>query len=154
MLIINSVHLKLTDPIFIELLEYVLRKGILPGPSVVARFCPGIWLCPREGPVDRPRDEPEDDVSKEFVPNSVPCSDEVVYDMTGTGGTPWTGASSPFLVIVEPDRDLGENISLALGADATRRINRGNAPIGLGDNGTPCRYADGVERGIIEGCEG
>jgi hypothetical protein len=103
------------------------------------------------GRVERPRDEPEDEVSKESVPRSVPCSDDVVEGITGTGGTFSVGASSPFLIVVEPDRSFGEKRSLALGADATRRINRGNAPIDLEDGG---RCTDGGERGLNDDWEG
>jgi hypothetical protein len=103
--------------------------------------------------VERPRDEPEDNVSNESVPSSVPCSDDGVDGITGTGGTLSYGASSPFLVVVEADRDFGEKRSLALGADATRRINRGNAPIDLEDNGPPCRCPNG-ERELNDACDG
>ena len=102
------------------------------------------------GRLERPRDEPEDDVSNESVPSSVPCSD--VEGITGTGGTFSAGASSPFLIVVEVDRNFGENKSLALGADATRRMNRGNAPIDLEADGPPCRCANG-ERGLNDDCE-
>lgn len=106
------------------------------------------------GRVERPRDEPDDAVSKESVPNSVPWSDDVVEGITGTGGTFSAGANSPFLIVVDADRDFGEKRSLALGADATRRINRGNAPIDLEGGRPPCRCADGGERGLNDDCEG
>jgi hypothetical protein len=104
------------------------------------------------GRVERPRDEPEDEVSNESVPNSVPSSDDV-DGITGTGGTFSAGASNPFLIVVEADRDFGENKSLALGADATRRMNLGNAPIDLEAGGPPCRYANGG-RGLNDDCAG
>ena len=107
----------------IELLEYVLRK--VPLPSTF-----GIEVCPRTG---REREEPDEVVSNESVPGSVPCSDDVVGN-AGTGGISSDGARKPFLVVVD-DR-LGEKISFAFGADATRLIKRGSTPMDLlGDRG-------------------
>lgn len=137
----------LTDRILIELLEYVLRNAAFPpGPSAL-----GIELCPLVGRVGRPREDPDDIVSSESVPGSVPCSEDVVGGIAGTGGTSSAGARNPFFVV--EDR-FGEKRSLALGAEATRRINRGSAPIDLGDLGPPCRFPDGGERGLKDVWEG
>ena len=65
-----------------------------------------------------PLDEPEDMVSNE----SVPCSIEL--EISGRrGGIVSAGANSPFLVAGE-DFEPRENRPLALGAEATRRMNR------------------------------
>ena len=72
----------------------------------------------------------------------------MVEGITGTGGTVSAGTSSPFLVVVKPDRVFGEKRSLALGAEATRRINRGNAPIDLEAGGPPCRCPNAGDRGL------
>lgn len=103
---------------------------------------------------ERPLDEPEDKVSNESVPSSVPCSDDEFAGIIGMGGMFSVGANSPFFIVVEVVRDFGEKRSLAFGADATRRINRGSAPIDLDDCKPIGRCADGGGRGLKEDCEG
>ena len=77
-----------------------------------------------------PLEEPEDMVSSE----SVPCSIEL--EIGGRRGEIVSaGANNPFLVAGE-DFEPMENRPLALGAEATRRMNReAVAPIDLGLNG-------------------
>jgi hypothetical protein len=127
-----------------ELLEYVRRKATFPGPSIIPLlirvFVCGTPLNARVGRVVRPLDEPEDTVSIE----SVPCSneDDIVLGMGGIGSA---GARYPFFV-ADIERELPEKRFLALGADATRRMNRvADAPIALGDRGPAGRDVDGVE---------
>ena len=111
------------------MLEYVLRKGVLPGTGgsvkplvsfpydAVARD-----TCPLE--------DPEDIVSSE----SVPCSIELEIEGRRGEIVP-AGSNNPFLVTGE-DFEPMENRPLALGAEATRRMNReAVAPIDLGLNG-------------------
>lgn len=134
----------LTDRTFIELLEYVLLNAAFPGLSVVTPlpFIPGLM---RVGWRERPLDEPDDVVSSDPVPCSAANSDDVEVGITGTGGIA-LGDNSPFLV---EDLDLGENKSLALGAEATRRMNRGNAPSPFDDRG---RWAEGGVLGLFRLC--
>ena len=98
----------------------------------------------------RPLEEPEDMVSRE----SVPCSIEL--DMGGgRGGMASAGANNPFLVVAE-DLEPMENRPLALGAEATRLMNReALALIDLGLNGPFGRDLGGVcaETGNDD-CEG
>jgi hypothetical protein len=114
------------------LLEYVLRKAVLPGtggsvkPLVSFPYgdvieCIARDICPLE--------EPEDIVSSE----SVPCSIELeIEGRRGEIVSP--GANNPFLVAGE-DFEPIENRALALGAEATRLMNReAVAPIDLGLN--------------------
>lgn len=89
----------------------------------------------------RPLDDPDDMVSKE----SVPCSSELDTS-GGKGGTTSAGASRPFLVVAEADREPRLNRPFALGADATRRMKReAEAPMDLGESGPPApRDLEGV----------
>lgn len=87
----------------------------------------------------RPREDPEDSVSRE----SVPFSSELDTRL-GRGGTASAGASIPFLV-VDPERELKENKPLAFGAEATRRMKRdAEALIAFGDSGPCGRDFEGV----------
>jgi hypothetical protein len=120
------------------LLEYVLRKATFPGPSPELFT---VTLDAEEVPntlavvLNRSLDEVDDIVSKESVPFSI----EFVVVGKG-GGTMSPGAKNPFFV-VDPavpgvDRELSAKRPLALGAEATRRINRvAEAPTDLGLNG-------------------
>lgn len=98
--------------------------------------------------VVRPLDEPEDTVSIE----SVPFSNEPDI-VLGTGGIRSAGANSPFFV-ADTEREVVEKRFLALGAEATRRMNRvADALMALGDNG-PGRDVEGVDGRTKEGCGG
>lgn len=117
----------------IELLEYVLRKGVLPGTGGSVKPLVSFPYDAVDGCIARdicPLEEPEDMVSSE----SVPCSIELeIEGRSGEIGS--AGANSPFLVAGE-DFEPMENRPLALGAEATRRMNReAEAPIDLGLNG-------------------
>lgn len=117
----------------IELLEYVLRKAILPGTGGSVKPLVSFPYDAVDGCVARdicPLEEPEDMVSSE----SVPCSIEL--EIGGRSGEIVSaGANNPFLVADE-DFEPIENRPLALGAEATRRMNReAEAPIDLGLNG-------------------
>ena len=68
---------------------------------------------------DTPLDDPEDIVSSEFVP----CSDELETN-NGRGGTTSVGASSPFFMVEDVEREPSEKRPFMLGADATRRRKR------------------------------
>ena len=121
-----------------ELLEYVLRKGVLPGTGGSVN---PLVSFPYDAATEfnaRPLEEPEEMVSSE----SVPCSIELEM-RGGRGGMVSAGANNPFLVVacLEPM----ENSPLALGAEATRRMNReALAPIDLGLNGPFGRDLGGV----------
>lgn len=137
-----------------ELLEYVLRNAILPGPS--ARPLLTRALVEGELPttvVDRDegsRDDPDDMVSSESPPL---CSREL-EPSGGMGGTMSAGASMPFFV-VEVERVPRENKPLAFGADATRRIKRdADAPMDLGDRAPFPRDFEGVVGLAKEVCDG
>lgn len=117
-----------------ELLEYVRRNAILPGPCVDEAPSPTFEIAEvlrYRG--DRPCDEVDDTVSIELVP----FSDTVVgTPFAGIDGLAFAGARKPFLVVVPDDCLLKR--PLALGADATRRMNRvADAPIARGDRGPP-----------------
>ena len=88
-----------------------------------------------------PLEEPEDMVSSE----SVPCSIEL--EISGRrGGIVSAGANSPFLVAGD-DLEPMENKPLALGADATRRINR--EAVALIDLGLRPFVRDLIEVGVV-----
>jgi len=138
----------LTCRTLIELLEYVLRNATLPGPSPELFT---VTLDPEDVPitlaVGRNRSLSLDDVDDIVSNESVPFSIECVF---GKGGTISDGAKSPFLVVVDPpaavppvaDRELSANSPLALGAEATRRINRvADAPTDLGLSGPGREWA-------------
>ena len=115
------------------MLEYVLRKAILPGTGGSGKPFVSFPYEAVDGFIARdicPLDEPEDMVSNE----SVPCSIEL--EISGRrGGIVSAGANSPFLVAGD-DLEPMENRPLALGAEATRRMNReAVALIDLGLNG-------------------
>jgi len=130
----------------IELLEYVLRKAILPGTGGSVKPWESFPYDAVEGfiPLDIwPLEEPEDIVSSE----SAPCSIELEMG-GGKGGIAWAGAKNPFLVAGE-DLEPMENRPLALGAEATRRMNReAVAPIDLGLNGPFVRDRGEVGAGM------
>ena len=91
-----------------------------PYDAVDGRIARDIW----------PLEEPEDMVSSE----SAPCSIELEIEGR-RGELASAGANNPFLVAGE-DFEPMENRPLALGAEATRRMNReAVAPIDLGLNG-------------------
>lgn len=125
-----------------ELLEYVLRKATLPGTGGNVKPLVSFPYDPVAGFIVRdicPLEEPEEMVSSE----SVPCSIELEID-GGRGGLASAGANNPFFVVGE-DLEPMENRPLALGADATRRMNReAVAPIDLGLNGPFIRDFEGV----------
>lgn len=90
-------------------------------------------------------DDEEDTVSSE----SVPCSE--LGAKGGTGGMISAGARKPFFVVAD-EREPEKNKPLALGAEATRRINlEAEAPMALGLKGSPVRERDGVGGGTWEG---
>lgn len=107
----------------------------------------GVVLLVRVARDVRPRDEPEEIVSRE----SVPFSRELEIKL-GTGGI-GSGASKPFFV-VEVEREPIENRPLALGAEATLRMKReADAPIDLGVRPPVGRDLDGVVGVVNEACE-
>lgn len=133
----------------IELLEYVLRKAVLPGtggsgkPLLSFPYDAVAGCTARD---IRPLEEPEEMVSSE----SAPCSIELEIG-GGRGGLVPTGANKPFLVAGE---DL-ENRALALGAEATRRMNR--EAVALIDLGLNPFALDLEKVGVVKGnddCEG
>ena len=137
----------------IEWLEYVLLNAIFPGPSDVCAFVtrsfvlnPAFELADRNCRDGAPRDDAEESVSSEFVP----CSE---CD-SGIGGTAFPGESSPFFVVAfECARPPSAKRPFALGADATRRMNRDAfAPIALGESGPERDGVVGVG-GMKESCE-
>lgn len=92
-----------------------------------------------------PRDDADESVSREFVP----CSDGSCAECD-IGGIELPGDSKPFFVVVTFERVLSEKRPLALGADATRRMNRDAlAPIALGESG-PARVGVGGVGGMKE----
>lgn len=136
-----------------ELLEYVLRKAILPGTGGSGKPLVSFPYDAVAGFVTRdicPLEEPEDMVSNE----SVPCSIELEMG-GGRGGIVSAGANNPFLVVGD-DLEPMENRPLAFGAEATRRMKReAVALIDLGLNGPFVRDLEGV--GGVTGnddCEG
>jgi len=136
-----------------ELLEYVLRKAILPGIGGNGKPLASFPYDAVAGVIVRdicPLEEPEEKVSSE----SVSCSIELDIG-GGRGGRVSAGANNPFLVVGE-DLEPMENRPLALGAEATRRMNReAVAPIDLGVNGPFVRDLKGV--GVATGndvCKG
>ena len=137
----------------IEWLEYVLLNAIFPGPSDVCAFVtrsfvlnPAFELADRNCRDGAPRDDAEESVSSEFVP----CSE---WD-SGIGGTASPGESSPFFVVAfECARPPSAKRPFALGADATRRMNRDAfAPIALGESGPRLDGVVGVG-GMNESCD-
>jgi len=87
----------------------------------VVEFKDGVLeeTCRGDAAILPPLEELEEMVSSESWPWSV--SLEV---SGGKGGTESIGASKPFLVVADGDREPIENSPLALGAEATRRIKR------------------------------
>jgi hypothetical protein len=80
--------------------------------------------------LERHLEDADDSVSNESVPSSTE-----VETSGGSGGTAFAGASNPFFV-VDPDREPREKSPLALGAEATLRMNlEADAPIAFGLNG-------------------
>jgi len=117
-----------------ELLEYVLRNASLAGPAAAALS--SIFLDREKLPGgvdfdDVSLDDPEDIVSSE----SVPWSDEPETS-DGRDGTTSVGASRPFLVVEDIEREPSEKRPFTLGADATRRRKRdADAPMDFGERG-------------------
>ena len=106
-----------------ELLEYVLRNANLAGPSVTA-LPPSVFLDREKFPSgigfdDAPLDDPDDIVSSE----PVLCSNELDAS-DGSGGTTSAGASKPFFIVEDIEREPSEKRPFTLGADATRRRKR------------------------------
>ena len=145
----------------IELLEYVLRNGVLPGTGNIGKPLVSFPYDAVDGCIARdicPLEEPEDMVSSESAPWSIEL------EIGGRSGeiVP-AGASNPFLVAGE-DFEPMENRPLALGAEATRRMNReAEAPIDLGLNGPFVRdfakFGDVIVAGydncgVFPACEG
>ena len=91
--------------------------------------------------VGRPRDDIDETVSKEL-------------SLCGMVGTTSAAASRPFLVVVPlAEREPSENRPFALGADATRRMNRvAFAPSTFGDRGL-ARDAEGGDGGMNDICD-
>jgi hypothetical protein len=125
----------------IELLEYVLRNAIFDGSSAATLFA----LILLDGGDSLPgndlfRDDSEDDtVSREFVPGS---------ELPDGGGAESAGARNPFFVVDVGILGLEWNKPLALGAEATRRINRdAEAVIAFGDIGPPPVLGDDAKGG-------
>lgn len=128
----------------IELLEYVLRKGARPEDASVSPGALGGLNLLAEAelnvrvdlvPVTRRLplitggrvDDPEEMVSNEFVPISDGAADAEIGAGGVSGSSISAGASKPFLVVLAA-REVGMlNRFFALGADATRRINRAAA---------------------------
>ena len=139
----NERNRRLTCRTLIEWLEYVLRNAIFPGPFADALvlvirslvLTAELLLLARAGRMGRPLEDVDDTVSSE-LPSWSDC---------GTEGIISPGASRPFFVVAPEaaEREPRVKRPLALGADATRRMNLvALAPIALGDNG-PERDADG-----------
>jgi len=132
----------------IELLEYVRRNATRPGGckpfanatalrgAVAGVGGGGAWDAVGRD-IRRPLDELEETVSSE----SWPWSDELDTSW-GIGGTDVSAgaAKKPFFVVVgvvaDADREPSEKRPFALGAEATRRMNRvADAPTDLGLRG-------------------
>ena len=133
----------------IELLEYVLRKAVLPGTGGSVKPLLSFPYDAVDGRIARdicPLEEPEDMVSSE----SVPCSIELeIGGRRGEIGS--AGANNPFLVAGE-DFEPMENRPLALGAEATLRMKReAVAPIDLGLNGPFVRDLGKVDVVVVDG---
>jgi hypothetical protein len=130
------------------LLEYVLRKAVLPGTGGSVKPLVSFPYGADDGCVTRdfcPLEEQEDIVSSE----SVPCSIEL--QIGGRRGEIVSGAKNPFFVAVE-DFEPMENRPLALGAEATRRMKReAVAPIDLGLSGPFVRDLEKVGVVVVAG---
>jgi len=150
---LNLANRNLTCRTLIELLEYVRLNATLPlagddgKPDGTFKPMPTGAVIGGEGrgilPPLPPRDDPDDTVSKE----SCPCSIELEMS-GGRGGTESAGANSPFRVVADP-REPIENSPLALGADATRRMNR--EAEALTDLGLKAPFVREREEGVIGG---
>lgn len=166
-----------------ELLEYVLLNATFPGPSGIplltlvvvalagdiefdaeldADANPALLSIPLELVLIldiRPLELPLDIVSSESVPS-------IESDTTTGSGGASPGARSPFFprreeeppAEVEADRPEEEDLKkrpFALGAEATRRMNRdAEAPMLFGERGLPPLDEDGGEGIPKETCEG
>jgi len=133
----------------IELLEYVLRKAVLAGTGGSAKLLVSFPYDAVDGCIARDiclLEEPEDMVSRE----SMPCSIELEI-RGGWGEIESTGANNPFLVAGKGFEPM-ENRPLALGADATRRMNReAEVPIDLGLKGPYVRDLGKVGIVVVAG---